>query len=204
MSKKIKVGFDFDGVIAYNPFRIIRYPISFLKRNILGIKRLSFWYPQTKWQQIFWKVCHESSVFPARGIEDFKALVKQGEIEAHLVTARYSFLDDHLYHWLERHNVRKLFTTVNMNLKNEQPHLFKEKFIKQNNLEFFIEDNLDIVKYLAPRVQTKVFWIYNILDRNYPYRYKYPYLGKALSDIPVHIHVKANRSVSVVVPAVNK
>lgn len=183
MRKKIKVGLDFDGVVAYNPFRVCRAPLTFLKRNILGAKKLNFWYPKEKWQQIFWKILHDSSIFPAKGIDLLKELVGDKQIEAHLVTARYSFLDNHLYNWLDRYNLRALFKTISLNKEDEQPHLFKERVIQDCNLEYFIEDNLDIVTYLHERGKTKIYWIYNILDRSHPYPFKYPYLEKALQEI---------------------
>lgn len=183
MAKKIKVGLDFDGVVAYNPFRVIRTFVSFFKHNILGIKKLSFWYPRARWQQLFWIIVHESSVFPARGTKLLEKLVKEGKIEAHLVTARYSFLDDHLYNWLKKYRITHLFKTVTLNKKDEQPHLFKEKMIKDKKLDFFIEDNWDIVKYLDSKQKVKVYWIYNVLDRGQKHPHKFPYLEKALEEI---------------------
>ncbi len=187
MKKKIKIGLDFDGVVAYNPFRVIRYPITYFKRNILGIKKLSFWFPQKKWQQIFWIILHESSVFPARGIDLFKEMVERGKIEAHLISARYSFLDDNLQKWLRRHNLYKYFESMNINKDNEQPHLFKEKIVEKLGVEYYIEDNWDIVNYLSQKSKvksqksgTKIFWIYNVMDRRISYKYRFPYLEKAL------------------------
>jgi len=183
MRKPVKIGLDFDGVVAYNPFRVIRFPISFLKRNILGIEKLSFWYPKKRWQQIFWRILHESSIFPAKGIDTLKQLIEEEKIEAHLITARYSFLDDHLHKWLEKHKLKKLFKTINLNKNNEQPHLFKEKIINKHKFDIFIEDNLDIVTYLHGKGKTRIYWIYNFLDRYYKHPFKYPYLEKALKDI---------------------
>ena len=40
--KKIIVGLDFDGVVAYNPARLARLPIAVIKRYILGIDKVSF------------------------------------------------------------------------------------------------------------------------------------------------------------------
>lgn len=189
MRNKIKVGLDFDGVVAYNPFRIIRSPVAFIKRNILRVRKLQFWYPKHKWEQIFWIILHESSVFPAKGVDLLANLVKNGVVEAHLMTARYSFLDDHLYNWLDKYNLRSLFKTVNLNKNDEQPHLFKEKIIRKYKLDYYIEDNWDIVKYLSQlrttnqELRTKIYWIYNILDRFVEYPYKFPYLEKALEEI---------------------
>ncbi len=181
--KFIKVGLDFDGVVAYNPFRIIRSLVSFLKKDVLGKRQLKFWYPKYKWQQIFWIIAHESSVFPAKGADLLEKLVKGGQIEAHLITARYSFLDDHLFNWLKKYKLTHLFKTTTLNKHNEQPHIFKEKIIKKLDLDFFVEDNLDIVKYLHGQSKTKIYWIYNILDHFQEYPYKFPYLEKALEEI---------------------
>ncbi len=188
MKKKIKVGLDFDGVVAYNPFRVARALVSFVKKEILGIKKIGFWYPKHRWQQIFWVILHESSVFPAAGTELLKDLVKEGKIEAHLVTARYSFLDDHLYSWLKKYKLTEIFKTITLNKHDEQPHLFKVKMIGKYKLDYFVEDNLDIVRYLSQRTKnkeqrTKIYWIYNVLDRFVDYPHKFPYLKKALEKI---------------------
>ena len=183
MKRKIKVGLDFDGVVAYNPFRVSRPLTAFLKHNILGIKKLRFWYPQKTWQRIFWIIIHESSIYPAKGIDLLRQLVEEERVEAHLITARYGFLDDHLFKWLNKHQLKDLFKTINLNKKDEQPHFFKEQMIRKHDLDIFIEDNLDIVKHLHGKHRTQIYWIYNILDRWYPHPFKYPYLEKALENI---------------------
>lgn len=185
MKKKIKIGLDFDGVVAYNPFRIIRAPIAAVKRDLLRIKKLSFYYPEAFWQKFIWKILHESSVFPARGVSLLQELVEKDLVEAHLITARYSFLDNHLDKWLCKYNLKKNFKSINLNRNNEQPHLFKRRMIKEQNLEIFIEDNLDIVKYLSQekKIKAKIYWIYNILDSHRQHSFKYPYLEKALQDV---------------------
>lgn len=179
--KIIRIGLDFDGVVVYNPLRLARAPITLFKREVLGIRRLSFFVPQKKWQQELWKLLHKSSSLPANGLDLFRQLVDEGAIEPHLITARFSFLDGHLYKWLEKHKLSKLFKTINMNLDNKQPHLFKEEMIKRYKLDYFIEDNLNIVEYLDGKVKTQVLWINNIIDRVFiKRRTGFPYLGKAL------------------------
>lgn len=181
--KALRVGFDFDGVIAYNPFRVIRAPVSKVKREIFGVKKLTFWYPKHPWQQLFWKLLHESSVFPARGTTLLRQLVKEKHIEAHLITARYSFLEDNLYQWLDRYHLRDVFTSITLNAQNAQPHVFKETVINKKKLDAFVEDNLDIVSHLHGKSTTKIFWIYNIVDRAHPHPLKFPYLEKALTTL---------------------
>ena len=55
--------------------------------------------------------------------------------------------------------------------------------VNKHKLAIFIEDNLDIVKHLHGRSKTKIYWIYNIVDRHYPHPYKFPYLERALEKI---------------------
>jgi len=182
-SKIIKVGIDFDGVLAYNPFRVVRAPVTYVKRSFLGMKKTKFYIPKTDIERWIWTVLHESSVFPAKGTGLLKDLVKDGHIEAHLVTARYSFLQQHLEKWLTKHNMRDVFTSITLNTRDEQPHKYKARIIGKQKFDYFIEDNYDIVSEIHGKNNTKVLWIYNILDRWYDYPHKYPYLEKALQAI---------------------
>lgn len=179
----IKVGIDFDGVLAYNPFRLIRAPVTFIKRRFLGVTKTQFYIPQTEPEKFIWTILHESSIFPGKGTHLLKSLVKDKKIEAHLITARFSFLEPGLESWLKRWHLKDIFTTITMNHADEQPHLYKARIVKEKNLDYFVEDNFDIVSHIAPRSSTRVMWIYNLLDRWRPYEYKYPYLEKALHQI---------------------
>jgi hypothetical protein len=181
--EKIKIGVDFDGVLAYNPFRVIRAPVTFIKRNVFKSKKTHFYIPQNDAEKFIWAILHESSVFPAIGVELLKERIEKGEIEAHLVSARYSFLQKNLYAWLERHKLKDIFTSITINHNDEQPHVYKARIIKEKGFDYFIEDNYDIVSHVAAKTDTKILWIYNILDRHVGYPHKFPYLEQALRSI---------------------
>lgn len=183
MRKKTVVGLDFDGVVAYNPFRVIRAPIKWFKRRVMGVRKLSFFVPKNWWQRAIWTVLHESSLVPAKGIGKLREMKQNGDIEVHLITARYGFLKGNLDKFLDKHQIRDIFTSINVNENYEQPHLYKERMVKSLKLDVYVEDNLDIVTHIHGKVKAKVLWIYNFLDRNHSYPYKYPYLEKALEDI---------------------
>ncbi len=184
MKKKIVVGLDFDGVVAYNPARLARFPISFIKRHILGVQKVQFFVPKTPIQRALWALVHETSMFPSQGATLLRHLVRSGQIEAHLVTARFGYLEEGLLRFLNRWDLADCFTSITLNSKEEQPHKFKERIIRLHKFSYYVEDNWDIVSHLARQQDhTEVHWIYNLVDRAQIYDYKYPYLQKSLEHI---------------------
>lgn len=184
MKKKIVVGLDFDGVVAYNPARLARLPIAYIKKHIFGIKTVTFFVPKTPLEKTLWALAHESSMFPARGAAMLRKLTTEGIIEAHLVTSRFAFLEPNLMAFLDRWKLRDVFTSITLNISEEQAHRYKARILKERKFDYFVEDNWDIVSYLSKeKIPTRIHWIYNVLDRNRPYARKHPYLEHALSRI---------------------
>lgn len=185
MSKKpLRVGFDLDGVLLYNPARIVRPLIVFAKKFIVHQKKTKFFIPHTAFEQWIWKILHYSSLFIAPGLNEIKTLVDEGKIEAFIITGRYGFLKDDFEKWMNKVNKNAVFKKAYLNTRNEQPHVFKKRTIRSLNLDIFIEDNWDIVKQLNVGIKKpKVLWIYNIFDRKLQYGLKFPTLKKALDYI---------------------
>lgn len=181
----IKIGFDLDGVLLYNPARIIRPIMSFIKKNILKRDLSKFYYPKNKIEKLIWWFLHKSSLWPAPGINEILSLIKQKKIQAYIVSARYELLESDFSRWHKIIDPNKLFSGYFYNNKNDQPQMFKEKMINKLKLNIFVEDNWDIVKHLNSEFRIKnsklkVLWIYNILDRNINYKYKYASLNKVI------------------------
>ncbi len=197
MSKKIKVGFDLDGVLLYNPARIVRPLVSLLKKKKVLIERkeLEFYVPKTSWEQWFWELFHKSSIFLSPGFAELVQLQKKGVIEPYLITGRFGHLQGDCLKWLKKMNAKKIFVGCFINKNDEQPHLFKEKMVKKLKLDYFIEDNWDIVRHLDQTCRlnviqngqnhkvTQVIWVSNVLDFRIPYYLKVTSLSQALSVI---------------------
>lgn len=181
--KKIRVGFDFDGVIAYNPLRIFRKPTKYLKSLVLGKKEIEFYYPKSKLEKKIWELIHETSFFPAPGVNELRNLLKKNQIEGYIITSRYSFLRPQLERWLQKHYLLDYFAGIYHNESDDQPHKFKEKMVKSLKLDYFLEDNLDIVEHLNKTTKTQIHWIYNILDHFIPYKNKHPHLRYFLKSL---------------------
>ncbi|KUK83981.1 MAG: hypothetical protein XD98_0203 [Microgenomates bacterium 39_6] len=184
--KPLKVGFDMDGVLLYNPARIARPLISLVKRKLRIIDRdeLEFFVPKPGFQQVTWDFVHKSSCFIAPGFDEIVKLKEEGLIEPYLITARFAHLEKDFNRWMKKMKADSVFVEYMMNYQDEQPHLFKEKMIKKLELDFFVEDNLDIVGHLNQAcLKTKIYWITNLLDNRYEYPNKFLSLKASIEEI---------------------
>ncbi len=185
-ARPLRVGFDLDGVILYNPARVIRPIVVFFKRLFLKKEKNQFHYPKTPFQKFIWHLLHKSSFISADGVDDVKRLVREGKIEAYIVSARYDFLKKDFARWIQKIGASDFCKDCFYNNSDEQPYVFKEKMIKKLSLDIFVEDNWDVVKYLAvsnsiKSRHVKIYWICNILDWRIPYLYKFSNLKKAVA-----------------------
>lgn len=181
--KPLRVGFDLDGVILYNPARIARPLIVLFKNLFFHQKKVLFYIPTSKWEKFLYRLIHKTSIFVAGGYEDLIQMIQKKEIEAYIITARYSFMKDDFEQWIQKLDAKKYFTVCMMNKNNEQPHLYKQKAIEKLHLDIFVEDNWDIVTYLSHNTHAKIFWITNIFDRSLAYRYTFLSLRNVLTFI---------------------
>jgi len=183
MKKTLKIGFDLDGVILYNPirtFRLLAKSLKFIKPILVKQKKRPFFVPKTKLEKKLWFILHKTSLWPAQGINDLKKMVKNNSIEAYLITGRFDFLESDMYSWMKKINGKKIFKKIYFNKNNLQPNIFKEKIINDLYLDYFVEDNWDIIEKLKNKTKTKIIWISNLLDYHINYPYKFLSLKKAV------------------------
>lgn len=177
-----RVGFDLDGVLLYNPMRVARPVVSLMKRLFLTKRATTFFIPKSTTSRSIWYVLHSSSMWIEGGYDSAKKLIETKKIEGYIVTARYGFLKEDFEKWQKKLEANKYFKKCYVNEKNEQPHVYKNRLVNELNLDYFIEDNWDIVKALASdpnNKNRKILWIYNILDRPF---IQYPYAFANLKD----------------------
>ncbi len=191
MKRPLKVGFDLDGVILYNPVRVLRPFSAFISKLIFKKKATNFFIPKTRLTKFAWYLLHKSSFIPARGLDDLGKLVQEGKVEAHLITGRYASLSKDFESWMKAINSNHIFASQSHNIKNEQPHIFKQNMIKKLGLDIFVEDNWDIVRELTQATgsklqatgKTRIFWITNLLDKHIPHEHKFYNLRDAIQKI---------------------
>ena len=188
MKKQPRVGFDLDGVLLYNPARIARPIIVFLKKIFFKKEVDKFHYPKTNFQKLIWLMFHKIVFGPALGYDQLKKLIKLKKIKAYIITGRNESLKDDFNQWIIKLEANKYFSGSYFNDKNEQPYLFKEKMIRKLKLDLYVEDNWDIVQYISSKSKIqnpklKVFWIYNILDKRIKYTYKFSSLKEVIKKL---------------------
>lgn len=186
-TRPLRVGFDLDGVLLYNPARVFR-PVTIQLKKILKNKSakdetVKFYYPKSSLEKLIWKIVHWSSLFPVDGIEEIKKLAKDHKAEVFIVTSRYDCLKEDFQNWLKKMDIREYLVDAYHNKYDIQPHKFKEQKIKELDLDYFVEDNWDIVQHINKNTNTKTLWISNLLDKHIDYELKFFSLADAITFI---------------------
>jgi hypothetical protein len=173
-----RIGFDFDGVIFYNATRNLRAFIYFVKRYLFGITKTKFYIPAHPISRQLAYFLHGTSAHPNTGFKDFLKMIKDPGFEIYIITARPSFMKENIHDKLKGFDLSGIKQII-QNKKDEQPHLYKEALIKKLKLDYFVDDNWDIVKHLSETTRAKVVWVDNMIDSWF---IKHPYKGRNLKE----------------------
>ena len=176
--KPIKVGFDLDGVLFFNPLRFVRGPVDLIKKGAT----LQY-IPKTKVEQFLWRIIHMSSFTPATGWQQIRTLTEEGLIEPYVITARFKCLQKDFEHCMRVVNASEYFTGCFQNLQDEQPHKYKERMINALGIEYYIEDNWNIVEHLKKTTPAKILWVSNLFDANIDFERRFNDLSGALQEL---------------------
>ena len=157
--KIIKIGFDLDGVIVGKPPLVPKGLIEFLVKKPAN-SSLHFRFPKSCLEQYIRKFSH-FYLFrpPLRQSINFIKKLNLKKYELYVISGRYSFLTAETDRWLKKRGLGNLFKAVFINLGNEQPYLFKERIIKELNLDYFFEDDEETKEYLQERFKEKKFFL---------------------------------------------
>lgn len=172
----LKVGFDLDGVILQNPlrnFRIVAKKLKVIKPFIFKQKVEPFYVPNSRLEKLLWQFLHWSSFRPDPALSDIEKLVNRNKIKAYIITGRFRFLKNDFNYWIKKLNKNKIFTDCLINNNNTQPDKFKSEMINKLKLDFFVEDNYDIIERLNHHTKAKILWLSNFLDQGISYPYKF-------------------------------
>lgn len=174
---KLRIGFDLDGVLLYNPIRTLR-PIAgffkFLKPYLFHEKSESFYFPNSALEKFIWRLLHKTSYRVAEGFDDIENMAKKRLIDAYIITSRYDFLKPDFDYWIKKLNAQSAFKGCYYNKTNLQPNMYKHHMIQKLELDYFVEDNWGVIQKLNGSLKkVKIIWVSNFLDRNIQYQFKF-------------------------------
>ncbi len=162
------VGFDFDKVfIDYPPF--VPYSLidllykgkSFFLKNLGKNSTMHYRFPGELEQKIR-IASHFYLMRPPikRNIEALKKISSNKKNKTYLVSSRFGFLKDRTEAVLKKYKLKNYFNEVYFNYNNEQPHIFKERIIKELKIDTYIDDDLHVALYLSKKVpKLTIYWV---------------------------------------------
>lgn len=161
----MKIGFDLDRVfINYPPF-VPYFLIDWLYKN-QNSQELAYRFPKSPFEQLIRQLSHLAVFRPQikNNVQFINNFPNPSENQLYLISSRYKFLKSLTYRLLKKYNLLKPFFSINLNDHDEQPHLFKERLIKAKKIDLYVDDDLDLLKYLSKHcAKTKFVW-YNLTD----------------------------------------
>lgn len=191
--QNIRIGFDMDGVILDNPARIFRRFIATGKQwHLLPRRELEFYQPKNWLEKRLWLYLHKSSWRLAPGYQRLRKLQEKFPVlEAYVISARFDCLQPDSQRWLQRFAKDQTFQELYLNSKDEQPHLFKARLIKQLKLNYYVEDNLDLARYLSQHCpQTEIWWLSNWVDGQKSYPKSFRSFSEVIHDLEILLKQK--------------
>src|SRR5579871_1502149 len=160
-------GFDLDKVfVDYPPFMSSKIIDSLYKKRSNG--SLLYRIPSRP-EQLLRILSHFSPLRPpiTRNIDFLKQLTKNTTHKYYLISSRFSFLEKTTDRLMKKQGFKKLFHSMVFNFEDLQPHIFKDRAIKKFHIDRYVDDDLDLLQYLAKHnPQTVFYWLNGDVDKN--------------------------------------
>lgn len=156
----MNIGFDLDKIFISFPPLVPSEIIDFLYKEKAN-HELKYRIP-SKQEQAFRIFSHHPFFrYPiSKNIKYVKKLSSSDKNKYYLVSSRFGFLKKRTDNFIKKNYLDKIFDNMYFNYSNYQPHEFKDKMVKKLNLDLFVDDDLQLLEYLADRnTKTKFFWL---------------------------------------------
>jgi hypothetical protein len=155
----MRIGFDLDKVFINYPPLVPYFIIDRLSKK--PTQDLSYRFPGN-WEKKVRIWSHTVSLRPPieKNIEVLEELSRNKKLDLYLISGRYSFLKKRTQEWFKKYNLDKNFKRMYFDYENEQPHIWKNKILRQLQIEKYIDDDLELLLYLAEQNPTiQFYWL---------------------------------------------
>jgi hypothetical protein len=155
----MNIGFDLDKIFINPPYISNKFIDRLYKHKI---KDDVLYRIPSKAEQLFWLASHARTL--RKPIKEnllfIENLPKKDKNNYYLITGRFGFLKKKTEAFIKKYNFDKIFDGMYFNYENQQPHHFKDTMIKHLHLDQYIDDDLDLLQYLAKNNgHTQFFWL---------------------------------------------
>lgn len=157
----MNIGFDLDKIfIDYPPFLPAALIERLYRKKSNG--ELAYRIPSGIEQKIR-QISHYHKLRPpiTNNINYMRTLVTTNKRHTYyLISSRFGFLDKQTKTVIEKYKIKELFKKSFFNNKNEQPHVFKDRMIKELDIALYVDDDLLLLKYLCvTNPKTQFYWL---------------------------------------------
>ena len=157
-NKIIRVGLDLDGVVAKHSLGGFWVKVRIIKEAILKSSHSkNYYFPKTKLEQLAWIAINWCRTPDKKGVCLLTSLREKG-FHFFLISSRLKFNYPSTIKWLKKYKLFGLFEKILLNTKDENPISFKVEKILSEKIDFFIDDDLEVLIALC-QTNTKLFWV---------------------------------------------
>ncbi len=156
--RKINIGIDIDGIFVNKPPLVPAKIINYLYRKT-NSKSLEYKIPINYLDKKFRTISHFGIFRPIikNNLQWLKENAKNKDINIYIVSGRYSFLENKTKKLLKNNGVEITNKKIKLNIKDLQPHIFKNQIIKNLKIDLMVDDDIFMLKYLSKHNPSKTF-----------------------------------------------
>jgi len=156
----MNIGFDLDKVFINYPPLISANIIDSLYRK-KSSQDLTYRIPGKMEQSI--RVLSHHPIFRPPIKENMfllRRITQDKKNNYYLISSRFSFLKKRTDSLVKNFKLNNYFSSLHFNYKDQQPHIFKDKKIKELKINIYIDDDLNLLKYLSSKNKNvKFYWL---------------------------------------------
>lgn len=148
--KKINIGIDIDGIFVDKPPLVPAMVINYLYRKTNN-KSLEYKIPLNYFDKKIRIISHLKIFRPIikNNLNWLKENSSNTNINIFIVSGRYSFLENRTKKLLKNNGIVLKNERIKLNTKDIQPHIFKDQIVKNLNIDYMIDDDIFMLKYLS-------------------------------------------------------
>ncbi|HSW96264.1 MAG TPA: hypothetical protein VLF89_00405 [Candidatus Saccharimonadales bacterium] len=157
----MNIGFDLDKIFINHPPYISDKLVDRLYKQ--KTKENLFYRIPSKTEQLLRLATHAKTFRKPmkENIQFLEELTQKKNNRYYLVTGRFGFLKKKTEAFIIKYNFGKIFDGMYFNYDNQQPHQFKDTIIKYLHLDKYVDDDLDLLKYLSQNNSNASFFWFN-------------------------------------------